>query len=69
MPRAASLADTLLQTYTTRIGALTLIPSGGGVFEVTVNGTLVFSKKATRRFPEEMAIVDAVAAAGHADGA
>ena len=26
-----------------------LIPSSGGVFEVVVNGTLVFSKKALRR--------------------
>jgi len=29
-----------------------LVPSSGGVFEVTVNGSLVFSKKATGRFPE-----------------
>ncbi len=25
--------------------------SGGGVFEITVNGTLAYSKKATGRFP------------------
>jgi len=36
-----------------RIGELTLIPSSGGVFEVAVNGKLVFSKKELRRFPEE----------------
>ena len=29
-----------------------LIPSGGGVFEVEVEGHLVFSKKALDRFPE-----------------
>jgi len=35
------------------LGAETeLIPSGGGVFEVTVDGKLVFSKKQLRRFPE-----------------
>lgn len=28
-----------------------MVPSGGGVFEVTVNGDLVFSKKATKRHP------------------
>lgn len=28
------------------------IESGGGVFEVTVDGKLVFSKKAEERFPE-----------------
>ena len=30
-----------------------LIPSGGGVFEVEIDGRLVFSKKALDRFPEE----------------
>ena len=27
--------------------------SGGGVFEITVDGTLAFSKKATGRFPTD----------------
>jgi selenoprotein W-related protein len=31
------------------IGSWRLIPSKGGVFEVTVNGELVYSKKATGR--------------------
>jgi selenoprotein W-related protein len=31
---------------------LRLIPSGGGRFEVTVNGEVVYSKAATGRFPE-----------------
>lgn len=30
-----------------------LIGSSGGVFEVTVDGRLIFSKKALSRFPEE----------------
>ena len=29
-----------------------LVKSGGGVFEVTVDGRLVFSRKALGRFPE-----------------
>jgi selenoprotein W-related protein len=29
-----------------------LIPSSGGVFEVMVDGDLVFSKKAQDRFPD-----------------
>jgi selenoprotein W-related protein len=29
-----------------------LIPSSGGVFEVTVDGDLIFSKRALRRHPE-----------------
>ena len=34
-----------------------LIASGGGVFEVEIDGRLVFSKKALDRFPEEEEIL------------
>ena len=30
-----------------------MLPSTGGVFEVTVDGKTVFSKKELKRFPEE----------------
>jgi selenoprotein W-related protein len=30
-----------------------LVASGGGVFEVTVDGKLIFSKKSLDRFPED----------------
>ena len=30
-----------------------LIASGGGVFEVVVDGRLIYSKKATGEFPDE----------------
>lgn len=33
-----------------------LVPGGGGVFEVTVDGALVFSKKALHRFPTDAEI-------------
>lgn len=32
---------------------ISLLPRGGGIFEITVNGRLVFSKKELDRFPEE----------------
>ena len=32
--------------------------SGGGVFEVTVDGELVFSKKAQGRFPEDDEVLE-----------
>ena len=38
-----------------------LIRSSGGVFEVTVDGDLIFSKKAAGHFPEESAILKAIA--------
>jgi selenoprotein W-related protein len=41
------------------IDELTLIPSRGGVFEVTIDGDLVYSKKATGRH----ATYDEIAAA------
>jgi selT/selW/selH-like putative selenoprotein len=44
---------------------LTLIPSGGGAFEVKVNGNLVWSKKKTHDFPEYSAIAEAVSADGY----
>jgi selenoprotein W-related protein len=37
-----------------------LISSGGGVFEVEIDGDLVFSKKATGRFPENAEIFAAI---------
>jgi selenoprotein W-related protein len=35
----------------------TLLPGGGGVFDVIVNGKVVFSKKGVGRFPEPGEIV------------
>jgi selenoprotein W-related protein len=37
-----------------------LVPSSGGVFEVTVDGSLLFSKRALRRHPEPGEIVNLV---------
>jgi selenoprotein W-related protein len=41
-----------------------LIPSSGGVFEVTVDGELVFSKKASRRLAEPGEVVRLIRGAG-----
>jgi selenoprotein W-related protein len=46
------MAEELLQRYSDSIGSLTLVPSGGGRFEVTVNGRLVFSKAKEGRYPD-----------------
>jgi selT/selW/selH-like putative selenoprotein len=34
-----------------------LIKSSGGVFEVVVDGKLIYSKKATGEFPDEMKLI------------
>ena len=52
LPRAASMATELLEKYGNSISGLELIPSGGGVYEVTKNGKLIFSKKNEGRFPD-----------------
>lgn len=41
------MVDGLLEEFEHKITSLGLIPSRGGVFEVTVDGELIYSKKAT----------------------
>jgi selenoprotein W-related protein len=41
-----------------------LVKSSGGVFEISVDGKLRFSKKALGRFPEEHEVQALVAGAG-----
>lgn len=43
-----------------------LLPSSGGVFEVTADGSLLFSKKDLKRFPVEGEILELVRRAGAA---
>jgi selenoprotein W-related protein len=47
-----SLAEQVLKDYEHVIETMTLIPSDGGRFEVSVNGELIFSKVQERRHPE-----------------
>lgn len=47
-----SAASDLLRNYQHIITDLTLVPSGGGVFEVEVDGDLIYSKKQTGRHAE-----------------
>jgi len=42
----------LLEEFEQSISELVMIPSRGGVFEVEVDGNLVYSKKATKRHAE-----------------
>ena len=46
------MALELLSHFRKQITALELVPSGGGRFEVSVNGKPVFSKLQLGRFPE-----------------
>ena len=51
LPRASSL-EVELKSKFDHVN-IELISSGGGVFEVTLNNDLIFSKKILDRFPEE----------------
>jgi selenoprotein W-related protein len=44
------------------IRSLTLVPSGGGAFEVTVNGKKIHSKLETGQFPDPEAMLKAARA-------
>ena len=50
MPKASSLEVELKNNFPQ--ADISLISSGGGVFEISLNGDLIFSKKALNRFPE-----------------
>ena len=46
------MTDRLLREFKQDIESFTLIPGGGGRFEVTIDGDLAFSKLKEGRFPE-----------------
>lgn len=50
--RAAWMAQELLTTFEAELGEVALAPGTGGVFEVRVDGDLIWSRKAEGRFPE-----------------
>jgi len=50
--RAAWMAQELLTTFEKELGEVALVPGEGGVFDVRVDDTVVWSRKAERRFPE-----------------
>lgn len=51
----------LLKRFELKIDTITLVPSGGGRFEVTVNDRLVYSKLATGRHANPGEVEDLIA--------
>jgi selenoprotein W-related protein len=47
-----------MEAYGQRFGALKLVPSDGGRFEVSIDGTLIYSKLETGEFPENRHIIE-----------
>jgi selenoprotein W-related protein len=56
------LTTKLLTAYKQKIRELKLIPAGGGCFELSINGDLIYSKLKTGKFPDEQAMLEAVGA-------
>lgn len=57
-PRAVSLTANLLAQWGQNIKALTLVPSSGGVFEIELNGELIYSKAKTGRHADDGEVED-----------
>jgi selenoprotein W-related protein len=59
------LTAKLLNTFRLGIKNLTLIPSGGGVFDVVVDGKLIHSKKQIGKFPDEKELMGVIEKMGY----
>ena len=55
-PQAVSLADKIKSGFAH--AKVEIVEGSGGVFEVTFDGKLIYSKKETGEFPEENEILD-----------
>lgn len=54
--RAGWMAQELLHTFGQDLGSVALIPGTGGVFEIRVNGTLIWERKRDGGFPDARAL-------------
>ncbi len=72
--RAAWLAQELLTTFEQDLTRVSLKPGTGGVFDIHLNGALLYSRKAQGRFPEAKEVkqlvrdvIDPLRDLGHSD--
>jgi selenoprotein W-related protein len=54
--RSAWMAQELLSTFGTELGSVTLIPGTGGVFEIRLDGELIWERKRDGGFPDVKAL-------------
>lgn len=52
MLRTAWMAQELLQSFGQDIGSVTLVPGTGGIFEITLDGELIWERKRDGGFPD-----------------
>jgi selenoprotein W-related protein len=72
--RAGWMAQELLSTFATDLGAVTLVPGTGGIFTVECEGRLVWERKRDGGFPDAARlkqlvrdVIDPQRDLGHAD--
>ncbi|WP_343502557.1 SelT/SelW/SelH family protein [Alloyangia pacifica] len=72
--RAGWMAQEVLQTFGQDLGGVTLIPGYGGVYEISVDGVLLWERKRDGGFPEPKVIkqrlrdvIDPTRDLGHSD--
>jgi selenoprotein W-related protein len=54
--RAAWMAQELLSTFGEALGSVALVPGHGGIFEIRVEGVLVWERKRDGGFPDARAL-------------
>lgn len=52
----------ILEEWEERIGAVEVVPGRGGIFDVHLDGELVFTKKMIGRYPEPEDVLPLIAA-------
>lgn len=52
LPRTTWISQELLNTFTSQIDELILVPSTGGIFDIFVNENLIWSRSKNNGFPE-----------------
>lgn len=50
--RSAWMAQELLSTFSLELGSVTLVPGTGGVFEISIDGKLMWERKRDDGFPD-----------------
>nr|WP_284384282.1 SelT/SelW/SelH family protein [Litoribrevibacter albus] len=50
--RAAWMAQELLSTFSDDLGGVTLIPATGGVYQIEIDGQLIWERKRDGGFPD-----------------
>ena len=72
--RAAWVAQELLTTFVDSLAEVALVPGTGGVFDIRLDGELLFSRKDAGRFPEAKEVkqlvrdkIDPARNLGHSD--